>query len=104
MQKYILLVNRQYLIKFCWSTSRTRVIPRQLQNRIEGALFQGKTVVLLGPRQVGKTTLAKALLEKHRDGSVRGAKPFQAGYPGSTVEIVGPHNVWDFAGVPGKRT
>lgn len=32
----------------------------------------------------------------------REAKPFLAWYPGSTVEVIEPENVWDFAGVPAK--
>ncbi len=35
-------------------------------------------------------------------GVARGAKAFQASYPGSTVEVIGPENVWDFAGAPVK--
>ena len=35
-------------------------------------------------------------------GSARGAKPFLASYPGSTVEVIEPGNIWDFAGVPVK--
>jgi len=35
-------------------------------------------------------------------GSARGARAFQAVYPGSTVEVIEPGNVWDFAGVPMK--
>ncbi len=41
------------------------MIPRIIQAQLEEALFQGKTMVLYGPRQVGKTTLAKAILERH---------------------------------------
>lgn len=33
------------------------------------ALFKGKTIVLFGPRQVGKTTLVKAILETHAENS-----------------------------------
>jgi predicted AAA+ superfamily ATPase len=40
-------------------------IKRLIQRQIEAALFQSKTLVLFGPRQVGKTTLAKAILEAH---------------------------------------
>jgi len=36
-------------------------------------------------------------------GSARGAKAFQASYPASTVEVIEPGNVWDFAGVPVKE-
>ncbi len=40
-------------------------IARQIQPQLEAALFKGKTLILFGPRQVGKTTLAKAILEAH---------------------------------------
>ncbi|WP_172965293.1 ATP-binding protein [Candidatus Thiodictyon syntrophicum] len=36
------------------------MIPRILQNRLEQRLCQFPAVALLGPRQVGKTTLARA--------------------------------------------
>jgi uncharacterized protein len=39
-----------------------KMIARQLQPQIERALHRGKMVALFGPRQVGKTTLAKAIL------------------------------------------
>ena len=45
------------------------LIPRLVQRQIEGALFKGKTIVLYGPRQVGKTTLTKAILEAHSEKS-----------------------------------
>jgi len=45
------------------------LIERQLQPQIEAALFKGKILVLFGPRQVGKTTLAKAILEAHPEKS-----------------------------------
>ncbi len=41
------------------------MLPRLLQRQIEDALFKGKTLVLFGPRQVGKTTLAQAILAQH---------------------------------------
>jgi len=41
------------------------LIERQIQPQIEAALFKNKTLVLFGPRQVGKTTLAKAILATH---------------------------------------
>jgi len=40
------------------------MIQRALQNRIEKRLFKGKIILLTGSRQVGKTTLVKALVEK----------------------------------------
>ena len=39
---------------------------------------------------------------KSGGGSAGGAKAFQASFPGSTVEVIEPGNVWDFAGVPVK--
>lgn len=37
---------------------------------------------------------------KWSGGSARGAKAFQASYPGSTVEVIEPGKLWDFADVP----
>jgi len=45
------------------------LIERQIQRQIEATSFKGKTLVLFGPRQVGKTTLAKAILEVHPERS-----------------------------------
>lgn len=39
-------------------------IYRSLAARIQDRLFQGKAIILLGPRQSGKTTLIKAVLEQ----------------------------------------
>ena len=39
------------------------MIERLLKGRISGKLFKGKAIVLLGPRQVGKTTLIQQVLE-----------------------------------------
>ena len=44
-------------------------IKRYLQDIIEEWLFRGKVITIYGARQVGKTTLAKDLLEKHGDTS-----------------------------------
>lgn len=41
------------------------MITRVLEEVISGRLFTGKTVLLLGPRQVGKTTLMKNIFQKH---------------------------------------
>jgi uncharacterized protein len=41
------------------------MIERQLQSAIEHRLLQAPAVVLLGPRQVGKTTLARAIAAGH---------------------------------------
>lgn len=42
-------------------------IPRVLESLIRERLFSGKTIILLGPRQVGKTTLARAILQSMPD-------------------------------------
>ena len=41
-------------------------INRLLQAKIEAKLGKGKVIVLYGPRQVGKTTLVREILRKHR--------------------------------------
>ena len=38
------------------------MIKRELQNLIESKLYKGKAIILIGARQVGKTTLLKSLL------------------------------------------
>ena len=43
------------------------MIPRTIYQNIESFLYKGKVIVLLGPRQVGKTTLMKALLDKNQN-------------------------------------
>ncbi len=47
------------------SNKGTAVIPRRLGVQIGRTLHKGKILVLFGPRQVGKTTLAKAILQEH---------------------------------------
>lgn len=39
------------------------MIKRQLQEKVEDRLFDGKAIVLIGARQVGKKTLVKRILE-----------------------------------------
>jgi uncharacterized protein len=41
------------------------MIQRYLQEQIERRLLQTPAVALLGPRQVGKTTLAKTIADRH---------------------------------------
>ena len=41
-----------------------KIILREISSRIQERLFLGKAVILLGPRQSGKTTLMKILLEQ----------------------------------------
>jgi len=43
-----------------------KMITRTLTKIVDDKLFKGKAIILIGPRQVGKTTLIKALL-KHKD-------------------------------------
>jgi predicted AAA+ superfamily ATPase len=45
------------------------LIERQIQRQIEAALFKSKIVVLFGPRQVGKTTLVKTILQTRSEKS-----------------------------------
>lgn len=45
------------------------MITRTLYQSIENQLFKGKVIVLIGPRQVGKTTMLKALLDKRPNGN-----------------------------------
>jgi uncharacterized protein len=42
---------------------------RKIQQRIEEKLFQRKILIILGPRQSGKTTLSKTILEKFKNNS-----------------------------------
>ncbi len=44
-----------------------KIIKRTLQNTIEKWLFKGKILTIFGARQVGKTTLAKTILDKFGD-------------------------------------
>ncbi|HPH78678.1 MAG TPA: ATP-binding protein [bacterium] len=45
-------------------------IRRQIQPLIEKNMFQGKAIIIYGPRQVGKTTLVKAIQSKYQEKSV----------------------------------
>jgi len=45
------------------------MIQRKMQNIIENNLFDGKILLLFGPRQVGKTTLVKEILKKYPEES-----------------------------------
>jgi uncharacterized protein len=47
------------------------MITRNLQSIIEQRLGQAPAVVMLGPRQVGKTTLAQAVAAQHPDALMR---------------------------------
>ena len=41
------------------------MIQRQISEQIESKLFKGKAILVSGARQVGKTTMLKAMLEKY---------------------------------------
>lgn len=41
------------------------MIPRQLEPVLVGKLFSGKAIILTGPRQVGKTTLIRTVLQQY---------------------------------------
>ena len=43
------------------------IIPRDIEAQIATRLFQGKAIILLGPRQAGKTTIIKELLQKRNE-------------------------------------
>ena len=40
------------------------MIERQLQQKIESHMFAGKAIIVIGARQVGKSTLFRMILEK----------------------------------------
>jgi len=42
-----------------------QIISRIAQKQIEKELFKGKAIIIYGARQVGKTTLAKQIIEKY---------------------------------------
>ncbi len=44
-------------------------INRLLLKQLEADIFKGKALVIMGPRQAGKTTLVNMLLDLHRDKS-----------------------------------
>ncbi|WP_339816166.1 ATP-binding protein [uncultured Imperialibacter sp.] len=43
------------------------MIERILKQRIESRLFKGKAILLMGPRQVGKTTLVRQIVSPYKD-------------------------------------
>ncbi len=43
------------------------MIKRSITSQIKASLFQGKAVILFGPRQVGKTTLVEAFINDHQE-------------------------------------
>ena len=63
--------SKLYCTRFALSLpSKNRIkhkamITRQLQKTIEQRMFAGKAIIVIGARQVGKSTLFKMILEKH---------------------------------------
>lgn len=47
------------------------IILRSLQARIHDRLFEGKAIILLGPRQAGKTTLIESILQARKEKILR---------------------------------
>lgn len=43
------------------------IFQRTIENRIQESLFKGRMISILGPRQSGKTTLAKKILREHEE-------------------------------------
>lgn len=71
------------------------IFKRNIQEKIESRLFKGDIVVLYGPRQAGKTTLSKSMLEKYKsDGQYYDCqiadvrKYFVVGEPDKLLEMV----------------
>lgn len=50
--------------------NRSAMIERSLEANIRKALFKGKAIVLLGPRQSGKTTLVKKIVNDFEDRAI----------------------------------
>lgn len=81
------------------------MIKRALEAIIEKDFFSGKTILLMGPRQVGKTTLLKPISEKRKEKVIRlngdnpddrsllnamnGLRAKQLFTPGSVIILVG---------------
>lgn len=43
------------------------MIKRTIENEIKSQLFSGKAIIMIGARQVGKTTLQKSILSKSKN-------------------------------------
>ncbi|MFH0791718.1 MAG: ATP-binding protein [bacterium] len=45
----------------------SKIVKREIMSGIAGDYFKGKAIIIVGPRQVGKTTLIKSLLHENSD-------------------------------------
>jgi len=64
------------------------MIRRKLENIIINRFNKGKVIILLGPRQVGKTTLSRQIAGF--------SKTFLSAYPGSATMLVTLENYMEF--------
>ncbi len=74
------------------------MINRTLYQSIQAQFFKGKAIILLGPRQVGKTTLIQLLLKEKEhlflDGDDPATRAMLEGVSTSTLKaIIGKHNI-----------
>lgn len=47
------------------------IIKREIEKNITSDFFKGKIIIIVGPRQVGKTTLVQLILEKYKDDVIK---------------------------------
>jgi predicted AAA+ superfamily ATPase len=65
-KKYAILNLDSKLSKF-YKLYYMHIYQRKIEKRIIGKLFQGKIITIMGPRQSGKTTLSKSIIEPFGD-------------------------------------
>lgn len=58
------MMNFGILYIFAKRLTMQNMITRLLQNTIESRMFTGKAIIVIGARQVGKSTLMKMIVEK----------------------------------------
>lgn len=91
----LLVIRRNALARaFCRRSKNMLIFQREIEAQIEGNLFKGRMISILGPRQSGKTTLAKKLIKPYGEegayfdcqlAEVR--KHFVIGKPGTLVPL-----------------
>ena len=75
------------------------MIKRELETNIKEKFFQGKAIVLLGPRQTGKTTLVKKIITERPENTV-----WFTGDDYLTREELGKHSVGHLKSLIGDNT